>query len=286
MTDQVATPQPSEQVTTPEPQKVTEPVVETPRVQTWHDSFTDEKLKTDESIKKYKTLDEFGKAYKEKDSMIGRKGVILPNEKDPKDIDRFLNELGRPPEASKYANPEIKIEDEFKQFYSEERINNFKNVAHKYGLTQKQFEGLTKEYTEQQLAEIKGIVHEENKRLEESTKGLMNEWLMDYEANSKQAELALKSYAKDIPQDKIDAIMKDPDVKRIFFNVAQSVSEDRFRQGGGQQAESIQTLQAFIDSQVKTAGSSYYNQRAPDHKATKQKVEAAYEKLAALRKVG
>ena len=284
----------------PEPEVTPQPVVEpTPEplepkvepeapkvVSSWHDSFTDDTLKTDEGIKKYKSLDDFGKAFKEKDSMIGRKGVILPTEGDQVDMDRFLNELGRPDASDKYVVPEIQVEDEFKQFVSEDKLNAFKGIAHKYGLTQAQFEGLTKEYTATQLDDIKNIVHENNKALEDSTKTLMNDWLRDYDANAKQAELALKSYAKDVDPNKVAALLRDPDVKRMFYNVAQSVSEDTFRKGESASHDTIQTLQGFIDSQVKTTGSSYHNNMAPDHKATKEKVRAAYERIEALTKDG
>ena len=262
-------------------------VKEEPKVvPSWHDSFSDDALKADESIKKYKTLDDFGKAFKEKDSLIGRKGVILPNEKDPKDVERYLNELGRPTEAKNYANPEMEIEEDMKQFYSEDKLEGFKNIAHKHGLTQKQFEGLTKEYSENQLAEIKGILQAQNQQREAETKGLMNEWLVDYDANTKQAELALKAFSKDVPSEKVDALMRDADVKRLFFNISQVISEDKFRKGESVAGETVQTLQAYIDSTVKTPGSSFHDQNAPDHKATKQKVRETYEKLAALRKAG
>jgi uncharacterized protein YjgD (DUF1641 family) len=253
-------------------------------VKQWYDSFSDETLRKDESIKKYKSFDEFGKAFKEKDSMIGRKGVILPKETDPNDINRFYNDLGRPKESSEYKNPEIQVEDALKGFYSEDRLNNFKQIAHKHGLTQKQYEGIAKEFTENQLNEVRNIVSSENKKIEESTRALMNEWLVDYDANTKQAEMALRSFAKGISQEKIDALLSDPDIKKLGFNIAKSVSEDSYRKGDGRQVETVQSLQSFIDSQVKVMNSSYYNQHAPDHKAAREKVKEAYELLADMRK--
>ena len=286
MTEPSVTPQP-EPTPTPEPQPAPVPATPEPTpepaVQSWHDSLGDDALKTDEGIKKYKTLDDFAKAFKEKDSMIGRKGVILPNMDDPKDVDRYLSELGRPDEASKYESPEIQIEDELKQFFSDEKLNGFKDIAHKYGLTQAQFEGLAKDYTEAQLAEVRGIIQSEKKGSEESNLKLQNEWNLDYDANIKQAELAFKSFSEGVDKDTVDALLKNPNVKRIAFNISKAVSEDTFRKGTSSTNDTAQTLQAFIDTTVKDTKSSYYDQRAPDHKATRAKVKDAYAKLSALR---
>lgn len=281
----------TEPIVTPEPQP-TDPVEPTPQpqntepVKQWYEQvFTDDSLKSDESIKKYKSPDEFAKAFKEKDSMIGRKGVILPKDGDDKDLDRFYNQLGRPEQADKYKAPTIEVEDDLKSFYSEEKMNSFKTMAHKYGLTQKQFEGIAKEFTDSQLNEVRQIVAEENKRYEDATKELMQEWLVDYDAKSKDSELALKAFGNGIPQEKLELLMKDPHIKRLGYNIAKSVSEDKFKGGSSSHgADTIESLQSFINSQVHDSNSSYYNQKAPDHLAAKQKVREAYAKLSDLRK--
>lgn len=288
MSDPNVTPEPTAEPT-PQPQPTeptpSEPTQPTEPVKQWYEQvFTDEQLQADDTIKKYKSADDFGKAFKEKDSMIGRKGVILPNEKDQNDVERFYKQLGRPDEATQYNNPEIQVEEEFKKFVSEDKLNKFKDVAHKYGLTQKQFEGISKEYTEFQLEEVKSIVHNENKRLEESTRKLMNDWVVDYDANSKSAEMALKSFAQGISQDKLDMLLNDPDIKRLGFNIAKSVSEDTYKRSDGSKVETTESLQSFIDSQVKDSNSPYYNQSSPDHKAARQKVKDAYSRLADMRK--
>jgi hypothetical protein len=278
------TPEPTEPQgdATPQPQG-SEP--QAPVKQWYEQVFNDDSLKSDESIKKYKTPDDFAKAFKEKDSMIGRKGVILPNDKDPKDIDRYYNQLGRPESPEKYQAPKIEVEEKFKAFFSDDKLEGFKSIAHKHGLTQKQFEGITKEFTEAQLSEVKNIVHEEQKKFESATQSLMQEWLVDYDANSKQSELAIKSFAEGIDADKISELMKFPDIKKLGFNIAKAISEDKILKGNvNKNEDTVQSLQTFIDSQVKVTGSSYYNQKAPDHLATKQKVNEAYEKLASLRK--
>ena len=167
---------PDEPVAQPEATPTPEPTPDptpAPPVKSWQEqAFTDEALRSDDTIKRYKTPDEFGKAFKEQRDMVGRKGIILPNENDPNDMDRYLNQLGRPETSDKYENPNIEVEEEYKQFYSEDRLNGFKEIAHKYGLTQKQFEGITKEYSESQLDEIIGY---HQKCLREREKGLSSQ---------------------------------------------------------------------------------------------------------------
>ena len=267
---------------TPGPQPVPGPTPVVPP--TWRDGFTSDEYKNNDNFKKYGTVDDMGKAHLELVGMIGKKGVVLPNENDPNDMARYYNELGRPDEAAKYVNPEIVVEEDLKQFFSEEKLDNFKGIAHKYGLTQKQFEGLSKEYSEAQLTEIKGIIQTENQRVEESTKGLMNEWLVNYDANSKQSELALKSFGKGVNKDELDAFINSPLGKRVGFNMSQVISEDSFKKGAGVPTDTVQSIQSFIDSQIKVTDSSYYNNEAPDHKAVKTKVRNAYAQLESLRK--
>lgn len=279
MPEPIATPQPPEAPpVTPEP-----PVA---AVKTWHDSFSDEGLKTDENIKKYKSLDDFGKAFKEKDSMIGRKGVVLPKENDEADMGRFFNDLGRPETADKYVSPEIQVEDNLKQFVSPEKLEAFKGLAHKYGLTQKQFDGITKEYSETQLNDIKMIIAQEAQSKDDAQKTLMNEWLLDYDGNTKKAELAIESFSKGLDSDTVDALKANPNVKRMFLEVHKVISEDRLSRGTNKPTDTAATLQAFIDSQVKDPEmkSAYHNANAPDHKATREKVKEAYAQLDQLRR--
>ena len=290
MPDPEVTPQPEPVVApTPEPQ-ADQAVKETPAepvVKQWYDSFSDEQLRSDEGITKYKSFDDFGKAFKEKDSMIGRKGVILPKEGDEADKGRFYNDLGRPSEATGYTIPEFEVEEEYKQFISEDKLNKVKDIAHRHGLSQAQFDGMVKEYTELQINGFKNIVHNQNKILEESTKKLMNEWLSDYDANVKTVELTAKSFSEGIDKDSLENITRHPDVKRLLLNISKTIAEDNFRKGDTMANENVQSLQAFIDSQVKDGTSAYYGSKIPgEQKAVKAKVKDAYAKLESLRKAG
>jgi len=75
------------------------------------------------------------KAFVETKALVGKKGIILPTEKDPPEKwDEFYKALGRPDTADGYEI--TKPEDLPKEFpYSDERVTSFKALAHKIGLT-------------------------------------------------------------------------------------------------------------------------------------------------------
>ena len=91
---------------------------------------------------KDKGFEDFIKDYVNKDSLVGRKGVLLPKEDDDEDLNRFYSELGRPETPENYENIEVDVPEEIKDFVDLSEVDNFKGLAHKYGLNNKQFQGL------------------------------------------------------------------------------------------------------------------------------------------------
>lgn len=113
------------------------------------DKDTKEK-KVNPTLEKFKDIPSLAKSYLEAQKVISSKGVILPNLKDPKDVERFHTEmskagLGRPetPEGYKFTDPQGLREDIAKQNALDKP---FAQWAHKAGLTQAQAQELRAAY--------------------------------------------------------------------------------------------------------------------------------------------
>ena len=100
----------------------------------WLDPLPAE-LKGNPALTGFKDVASLAKEHLSLQTLIGKKGVIPPGEKDgPEAWDRFFNQLGRPEKPEGYAlkKPEGATD------YSEDAAKWFRETAHKAGLTAKQ----------------------------------------------------------------------------------------------------------------------------------------------------
>lgn len=111
--------------------------------------FIPEKYRSESWASKYDSPEKFFEGVHNLNKMIGQKEIVqglqAPGENaTPDDWNKFYNQLGRPESADKYTLPEdVKAFDGF-DLDGEKKI--FSELAHKNGLTQKQAEGLFKDY--------------------------------------------------------------------------------------------------------------------------------------------
>jgi hypothetical protein len=73
-------------------------------------------------------------------SAVGKKGVLLPKEDDPKDIARWLKEIGRPDSASDYSRGDFKPTEGMP--WDEEVERKLTQLCHDSGVSQPQYEKL------------------------------------------------------------------------------------------------------------------------------------------------
>lgn len=139
--------------------------------------------KDDPNFNKYKTADEFYKGYRNLIETVGKKGVIVPDDKSkPEDVEKFYNTIGRPEKPEGYKiSP---LENLHKSIeITPDSVAGYQMLAHKHGLTQKQADGLNKDYLS-----MMNKVAVENERLEieaakASEEKLKGEWGSKFEAN-------------------------------------------------------------------------------------------------------
>lgn len=149
--------------------------------------------------------------------------IPAPNTDDPVVMDAFYSKIGRPAKPEDYKIPEMKVEVEGYQM-DMKPIEILRPIAHKHGVTQKQFEGIVKEMTEANAA----MVVESGKAKAEKIKGLETEWGAAYEQNYSKAIAAAKnSKAPEALLKALESKQADPSVVKWLHSLSETM-------GGGE----------------------------------------------------
>jgi len=243
----------------------------------WIDVFPDEAA-NDPSLRDFKSPDDFYKSYKSQQDMIGRKGILVPPDNaKQEDVDKFHNQLGRPEKAEGYKlSP---VENLHKSIsITPESIGGYQRLAHKHGLSQKQADGLNKDYIE---ALSNAAV--ENDRLEkefmQSTENsLRKEWGANYEATkSRVAKAVLKAGGEDAltRMGGVDGIGNDPIILGMLGRLVSKMGEDSINSivienGGGDNSGGNETpdqAKAKLESMKNDPSHPVNDEKSPNRAA-------------------
>ncbi len=107
--------------------------------------------------------------------------IPRPNRDDPESLNAVLAALGRPDDKTLYEIPEIPAEA--KAFVPEDRIEAFRDIAHKHGLTKDQFKGVLSEV----LAADTASIQAQQESLNQSRAALHREWGAAFDERTAQA---------------------------------------------------------------------------------------------------
>ena len=103
--------------------------------QDWRSTLPDE-LKNDATLQNFKDIESLAKTVVHQQKVLGSR---IPLPKNDDEYNELYNKLGRPEDPNKY---EVKIPQEYEQYFKKENVDEFKNVAHKIGLNNKQVNAL------------------------------------------------------------------------------------------------------------------------------------------------
>jgi len=202
---------------------------------------------------KDKGFEDFIKDYVNKDSLVGRKGVLLPKEDDDEDLNRFYSELGRPETPENYENIEVVVPEEIKDFVDLSEVDNFKGLAHKYGLNNKQFQGLVKDYVSQQIGKVKQAYEEQIQKANEAKTTLRNEWGEKTDERIAKAQSIIDKFADETSYEFFNKNNKDVGLIRFLDKIAQNISSDVIDPSGTQQTKMTpEQIQKRMDEILRT----------------------------------
>ena len=190
----------------------------------------------DPSFTKFKTPQDFIKHTQEREALIGRKGIIVPDDKaTPEEQEKFLTALGRPekPEGYKLSDfkdlhPALKI--------TPESLAGYQAEVHKMGLTNKQAD----QVNQFQLRVLnQALMEQEKAEQKKETDGetaLRKDWGADYDKN---IQTITKFLVKAGGQEALDSIgggvgiKKNPVVARALAQIFSQLNEDSIKFAGG-----------------------------------------------------
>lgn len=146
--------------------------------------------------------------------------IPAPNIEDPDSVSAVMKALGHPDAPDGYKIPEMETGGVELDFST---VEVFRPIAHKAGITQKQWDIIVSEMTAANLKEF------QNRRagLEQSVKELQTEWGAAYDANYEVAQMVAK--VTDAPNSLLEALDKkvaDPGTVKWLYKVAAQLGGD------------------------------------------------------------
>ena len=270
MSETLTAPAPAD-TAAPEP---TAPVTPAPTPASWRDSLPPE-LKDAPALGKYQDVPSLAKGYVEAQALIGRKGVVVPTDKDPPEVHAaYRAALGVPEKADGYTiKPPEGLPPEA---WSEESSKTFSGWAHELGLTPAQAQGLAERYAKL----TGGALQQQDSQKAEAKAAteavLRQEWGAAFGAKLAAADTALRT----IGGEELAKYMQDsglgnhPAMVRAWAKIGESIGEDR-PNGMGSGRTAVMTPTEAKSERLRIMGDAqgpYWNNRHPEHKLAVQRV--------------
>ncbi len=147
--------------------------------------------------KGWKGPQDMAKSYMGLEKLVGGKNIVQPKEgASEQEWNSYYEKLGRPSKSDDYK---LERSKDF-QFYDEKATSQYKQIAHKAGLTPKQAQIVHDEfyaYENKIYAEQKAAQQD---RTQEVGQNMRKEWGAAYDQNIKMAEAAATELFKDNPE--------------------------------------------------------------------------------------
>jgi hypothetical protein len=211
---------------------------------TWKDDLPEE-LKDNPTLQDVPDVATLAKRFVDTKSMVGRSVRIPGEDASQEDWDKFnqtltekvpglmvkpdttddtvmstlYDQLGRPEDADKYELPEI---DSQGIELDMSLADNFKGIAHKYGLNQKQFKGIVEELTGVSVEKALDA----RAKADLDAKALVDDWGLAYEKNVKLAIAAAERTDAPLPmQEMLKKGSAPSDLYKYFHYIATTIGD-------------------------------------------------------------
>lgn len=147
-----------------------------------------------------------------------------------------------------------------------EREKGFLKSCHAMGMTNKQVQGVMDRYAE---LITEGLKVQGNQK-QAAIDVLKKDWGENFDANVQAAQKGFLTYADEQDKANIDQLGNNPALLRLLAKIGKDIKEDSdVKGGGGSSIEDVETLMRSV---------AYWDDKHPDHKSTKQKVQTFYQK--------
>lgn len=219
---------------------------------TWMSQLSDE-LKQNGELAKFEKLSDFGNAFLELKGKADNSIAVPGENATEEEIAAFYNRLGRPekPDGYGFTAPELpkgmKIDQDLER--------NFKEMAHKIGLTKNQAVQLYGWYNQSMINAFTSQTDARKTALNKAEETLRREWGNDYNQNIELMKRAVEQFGgedfKNIMRS--TGLGNDPVLIKTFYNIGKAMAEDTLITGepGGNKQEVETTGQLHYPSMEK-----------------------------------
>jgi hypothetical protein len=225
----------------------------------WRAGLPDD-IKSDPSLAPFKDLTGLAKSYVHTKKMVNEKGLIPPKPDSPPEMwEQFYNALGRPESPEKYDLGDVKLPEGLEIDADMEK--QFREQAHKAGLTSQQAKALREWYFSDTVNKIQGFESNRKAEREQAERDLRDEWGPEYDHKIQSAAKAWKMFADPAELPKLTELFdsglgNNPLIVRLFSRVAAAMGEDPKLHGENvtnsstyaDQARDILTSEAYTDA--------------------------------------
>lgn len=188
--------------------------------QNWRDALPEE-LKNDPTLQNINDVESLAKTAVHQQKMIGNR---IPMPKNDEEKAELYSKLGRPDEPKNY---EVDVPQDYQEYFREESMNEFRNVAHKIGLNNEQVKALMDFQINEINHELENRGSQINVQREEVEQTLKQEWGFDYDKNVRAAQRALQVYGdNDVLELMNTEAGNHPALIRMFAKLGAEVTED------------------------------------------------------------
>ncbi|MCC6718393.1 MAG: hypothetical protein IT555_10965 [Acetobacteraceae bacterium] len=223
-------------------------------------------LRDSPSLGKFTDPAGLAKSYVELETLIGRKGLVIPGEKDGAEVHaRFRQALGVPdaPEGYGLKAPEgVPAE-----VWSDDSAKQFAGWAHKHGLTPTQAQGIAADFAKHQAANMPAPgVEADGRSMEDHLRG---EWGSAYAAKVDVAKRAAQQFAASpAVLDALEAKVGGAEMIRLFARIGEAMGEDRpAGMGTGRSRGVLTPDEAKAElAKLRASDSPYWDRQHPEHK--------------------
>lgn len=239
-------------------------------------SGLDDTIKGHATFANFKSVNDLAKSYLEGQKLIGRKGIIPPQEgASEEEIGEFYNALGRPKTAEEYKLDEIKAPEGVE--IDENARGEFLKVAHKLGLQPHQVNGLIKWQVEGEGIRSKAFDDNAKVALEKAETELRKEYGTAYPANVALAKKVIDKFADEGAKNALnEGLGNDPRLIRMVVNIAKGMSEDTLGPGSAIMTKTPAEAQKEISQIQNNKKHAYFDVSHIDHNAALKHMKDLY----------
>ncbi len=212
------------------------------------------------------------KNYVNAQRLVGKKGVMLPDENSGEDKwNEFYTQLGRPVDAAGYA---LKAPEG-----QEEVIQRFAEQAHKIGLVPRQAEAMLDFLRSTSEQESEAEIEARQAQEAQAIDALKSEWGEGFQTKLHKAQVVAKQFGGDNFIAELDAKGLGNDVGLIKFlaNIGESLNEESFQSEAVSQFRMTpEEAQEKIDTLMASKDHPYWNPEHQDHYQAKKEMEKLF----------